>query len=66
LASGNGEPLSIKYELNKGYIQTNGYSFKNVFLIIDNITNDVIFDTPFLTQIIHFMLVNLVFTQRLW
>ena len=54
LASANGEPLSIKYKLNKGYIQNNDNSFKNVFLIVDNITNDVILGTPFLTQIYPF------------
>jgi len=54
LASANGEPLSIRYKLNKGYIQNDGYCFKNVFLIIDNITNDVILGTPFLTQIYPF------------
>ena len=54
LASANGEPLSIKCKLNKGYIQNNDYCFKNIFLIVDNITNDVILGTPFLTQIYPF------------
>jgi len=54
LASTNGEPLSIKYKLNKGYIQNDGYYFKNVFLIVDNITNDLTLGTPFLTQIYPF------------
>ena len=48
LASANGEPLSIKYKLNKGYIENNDYCSKNVFLIVDN---DVILGTSFLTQI---------------
>jgi len=51
LASANGEPLSVCYKLNKGYIQNNGYCFKNVFLVVENITNDKILETPFLTQI---------------
>jgi len=28
LASANGEPLSIRYKLNKGYIQNDGYCLK--------------------------------------
>ena len=51
LASANGEPLSISYKLNKGYIQNDGYCFKNTSLIVDNITNDIILGTPFLTPI---------------
>ena len=54
LCSANGEPLNIKYKLNKGYIQNNSYCFKNIFLIIQNITHDIILGTPFLTQIYHF------------
>ena len=54
LVSANDEPLSIHYKLNKGYIQNNDYCFKNIFLIVDNITNDVILGTPFLTQIYPF------------
>jgi len=54
LASANGEPLSISYKLNKGYIQNDGYCFKNTFLIVNNITNDIILKTPFLTQIYPF------------
>ena len=54
LASASGDPLSIRYKLNKGYIQNNNYCFKNVFLIVANLTNDVILGTPFLTQIYPF------------
>jgi len=51
LVSANGGPLNIRYKLNKGYIQSDDYCFKNVFLIVDNITNDLILRTPLLTQI---------------
>jgi len=54
LCSANGEPLYIKYKLSKGYISNNGYCFKNIFLIVQNITHDVILDTPFLTHIYPF------------
>ena len=55
LVSANGEPLTIRYKLNKGHIQNNNYCFKNVFLIVDNITNDIILGTPFHTQIVQQM-----------
>jgi len=54
LVSANGKPLTIRYKLNKGHIQNNNYCFKNVILIVDNITNDIILGTPFLTQIYPF------------
>ena len=55
LVSANGGPLNIHHKLNKGYIQNNDYCFKNAFLIVDNITNDLILRTPFLTQIYPFI-----------
>jgi len=54
LSSANGTPLSTSYKLHKGYIKNDAYCFKNTFLIFDNITNDVILGTPFLTQIYPF------------
>ena len=51
LCSANGEPLNTRYKVNKGYIQNNGYCFKNIFLIVQNITHVIILGTPFLTQI---------------
>jgi len=54
LSSANGEPLSISYKLNKGYMKNDEYCFKNAFLIVVNITNNLILDTPFLTQIYPF------------
>ena len=55
LASASGDPLCIRYKLDKGYIQNNNYCFKNVFLIVANLTNDMILGTPFLTQIYPFL-----------
>ena len=54
LASANGSALHISYKLNKGYIKADGYCFKNTFLIVDNMTSDLILGTPFLTQIYPF------------
>ena len=54
LASVNGTALTINYKLNKGYIKANDYCFKNTFLIVDNMTSDLILGTPFLTQIYPF------------
>jgi len=54
LASANGTALNISYKLNKGYIKADGYCFRNTFLIVDNMTSDLILGTPFLTQIYPF------------
>ena len=54
LCSANGEPLNTRYKLNKGYIQNNGYCFKNIFLIVQDITHVIILGTPFLSQIYPF------------
>jgi len=54
LASANGMALTINYKLNKGYIKADDYCFKNTFLIVDNMTSDLILGTPFLTQIYPF------------
>ena len=51
MCSANGEPLDTRYKLNEGYIQNNAYCIKNIFLIAQNITHDIILGTPFLTQI---------------
>jgi len=51
LCSANEEPLNIKCKLNKGHIQNNDYCFENIFLIVENITHDLIFGTPFLMQV---------------
>ena len=55
MASASGNLMHIKAKLDKGYIRNQGYCFKNVFLIISNITNDIILGTPFLTQIYPFV-----------
>ena len=55
MASANGDLMCIRSKLDKGYIRNNNYCFKNVFLIISNITNDLILGTPFLTQIYPFI-----------
>jgi len=54
LSSANGTPLNISYKLNKGYIKNDSYCLKNTFLIVDNMTSDLILGTPFLTQIYPF------------
>ena len=46
--------MNARYKLNKGYIQNNGYYFKSIFLIVQNITLEIILGTPFLTQIYTF------------
>jgi len=54
LSSAIGTPLTISYKLHKGYIKNDGYCFKNMFFIVDNMASDLILGTPFLTQIYPF------------
>ena len=54
LCRANASSLSVSYKLRKGYISVQDYCFKNVFVIIKNITNDIILGTLFLTQIYPF------------
>ena len=58
LARADGTALIINYKLNKGYIKANSYCFKNTFLIVDTITNNLILGTPFLTQLYPFYVNN--------
>ena len=46
LASANGTALTINYKLNKGYIKADRYCFKNTFLIVENMTSDLILGHP--------------------
>jgi len=66
LLSAGSLPLSIRCKLKKGYIRNNNYCFKNVFLIDDNIANDIISVHLFLYKYILFMLMNRVSIQVLW
>ena len=54
MASADGTALIINYKLNKGYIKANDYCFKNTFLLVNNITSNLILGTPFLTHLYPF------------
>ena len=57
--SANGSSLEVSYKLRKGYINVQNNSFKNVFIIVKNITNDIILGTRFLSQIYPFYTDNI-------
>jgi len=59
LYSANGSSLEVSHKLHKGYINVQNYSFKNVFIIVKNITNDIILGTRFLSQIYPFYTDNI-------
>lgn len=54
LQSANGAKLQIKYKLPKAYVCNSGYCFKNSFILVKDISNEMILGTPFLTQIYPF------------
>ena len=50
----NGIALQVKYKLSSAYIRNQGYCFKNSFILVRDISQEVILGTPFLTQIYPF------------
>ena len=54
LYSANSSPMDIKYKISKGKIINENYSFTNTFIIINDIKEEIILGTPFLTQIYPF------------
>ena len=54
LYSANNSPMNIKYKISKGKIINENYTFTNTFIIINDIKEQIILGTPFLTQIYPF------------
>jgi len=52
--SANGMALQIKYKLSKAYISNQGYYFKNSFILVRDISQEVILGIPFISQIYPF------------
>ena len=46
--------LQIKYKLSNAYICNQGYCFKNSFILVQDISQEVILGAPFITQIYPF------------
>ena len=55
LMAANGENLQVKYKFTKGSICNNNYCIRHNFIIVKNISNDIILGTPFLIQIYPFL-----------
>ena len=47
----NGTALQVKYKLSNAYICNQGYCFKNSFILVRDMSQEVILGTSFLTQI---------------
>ena len=46
--------LQVKYKVSNAYICNQGYCFKNSFILVRDMSQEVILGTPFLTQIYPF------------
>ena len=49
--------LQINYKLSNAYVCNNEYCFKNIFILVKNLKQQVILGTPFLTQIYLLLLI---------
>lgn len=55
MTSSTGSKLQINYKLSNAYICNNEYCFKNIFIVVKNPKQKIIFRTPFLIQIYPFI-----------
>ena len=51
LSGAGGNSLIIKYKLSCAKVCNNGYCFKNQFILVKKLSQEVILGTPFVTQI---------------
>ena len=54
MTSATGSKLKINYKLSNVYICNNQYCFKNIFMFVKNLKQQVMLGAPFLTQIYPF------------
>ena len=47
-------PLKVQYKIPQGHICKNGICIKTSFLLVKNISHQIVFGTPFLTQLYPF------------
>ena len=52
LSGTNGTNLKVRYKLPSAKICNQGYCFKNQFILVKNLSQELILGTPFFTQII--------------
>ena len=56
LLTANNDPLKVQYKIPKGHICKNGICIQTSFLLIKNISHQIVLGTPFLTQLYPFQI----------
>ena len=64
LSGANGSNLKVQYKLSCAKICNQGYCFKNQFILVKNLTQEIILGTPFFTQIYPFKVTEIGVTTK--
>ena len=54
LSTASNDPLKVQYKIPQGHIYKNGICIKTSFLLVKNISHQIVLGTPFLTQLYPF------------
>ena len=55
-STANNDPLKVQYKIPQGHICKNGICIKTSFLLVKNISHQIVLGTPFLTQLYPFQI----------
>ena len=58
LSTASNDPLKVQYKIPQGHIFKNGICIKTSFLLVKNISHQIVLGTPFLTQLYPFQIDN--------
>ena len=58
LSTASNDPLKVQYKILQGHICKNGICIKTSFLLVKNISHQIVLGTPFLTQLYSFSIDN--------
>ena len=58
LSTASNDPLKVQYKIPQGHICKNGIYIKTSFLLVKNISHQIVLGTPFLTQLYPFQIDN--------
>ena len=56
LSTASNDPLKVQYKIPQGHICKNGICIKTSFLLVKNISHQIVLGTPFLTQLYPFQM----------
>ena len=56
LSTASNDPLKVQYKIPQGHICKNGICIKTSFLLVKNISHQIVLGTPFLTQLYPFQI----------